>query len=268
MKNLYARYAVYSLRMGILGIITLTVIAYLTHIGFFSDYELLGIVGISTVFSFGGATYFKQTSAKLPEFTSMKTHTDFRLKEFNFQNDVSLVPRLYLVSHEGEQLYVIEPTLRKPIFRFFTVFNFVASGWTIPITYDVMSLDRSQIFSFTVKNEWKQFRITVLNERDETIAIYVQNWLKSVVKNKGTLYHSDQSIWREIASKNMSGDIDIRDDENRVTASYRFGIFPYTLNPAFQALSNNIHIKLGPQISMDERKTYLALFYFWLYGKR
>lgn len=65
----------------------------------------------------------------------------------------------------------------------------------------------------------------------------------------------------------MIGDIDIRDEQNRLTAPYRFGMFPNAMHPALQAISNNIHIKLGSHTSMDERKVYLAIFYFWLYDK-
>jgi len=130
-----------------------------------------------------------------------------------------------------------------------------------------MSLNHSRIFSFTVKNEWKQFRVTITDEQDEIIGVYFQPWLNSVFKNRGILFLDNQKLSRKIESKNMTGDIDIRDEDSRVTASYRFGIFPYALHPAFQAIPSNIHIKLGPHISTDERKIYLAIFYFWLYGK-
>jgi len=148
-----------------------------------------------------------------------------------------------------------------------TVFSLVSSGLIMPITYDVMSLNQTRIFSFTVKNEWKQFRVTTTDEQDEIIGVYYQPWLNSALKSKGVLYLDNLKLSRKIESKNMTADIDIRDEDSRVIASYRFGIFPYALHPAFQASSTNIHIKLGPHISTDERKIYLAIFYFWLYGK-
>ena len=267
MKNLYARYSTYSFRTGILATIAVPLIAFLTYIEFFSDLEPLVIVLLSAFFSFVSSIYFRGASEKLPE-TIQNTEThDFSLNEFNFQTDISFHSRLYLVSHEGEKLFVVEPTERKPISRSLTVFSLVSAGLILPITYDVMSLDRSRVFSFTVKNEWKQFRLTIKDNQDEVIGMYVQPWLNSVFKNKGVLYLDSLKLSRKIDSKNMTGDIDIRDEQNRLNASYRFGIFPYAMHPAFQAISHNIHIKLGSHTSMDERKVYLAIFYFWLYGK-
>jgi hypothetical protein len=267
-KNIYARSSIYSFRIGILAIITFLIVAYLTYIGYFPNFELLSIVGVSTVFSFGGSFYFKRVSEQLPALTSTRVNTDFSITEFNFQFDVSWYSRLFLVSHKGEQLFVIEPTKRKPISRVMTFSSFISSGISIPMTYDVMTLEQSRLFSFTVKNEWKQFRITIMDDQDAIIGVYLQPWFKSAMKNKGSLHHPNHDTWRQIEAKNMTGDIDIRDEENRMTASYRFGMFPYAMHPSFQASSNNIHIKLGPHISNDERKVYLAIFYFWLNGRR
>lgn len=266
MKNLYARYSTYAFRVGILAICALPIILYLTYINFI-DLEPIVVVGLSAVFSLGSSIYFKRVSQQLPEYTSALSNKDFSINEFNFQPDASLYSRMYLVSHEGQQQYVIEPTIRKPFSRYLTFFSIISSGWVIPITYDVMTLDRSRVFSFIVKNEWKQFRITILNEKDEVIAFYKQPWLKSALKNNGVLFLPFQDEWRIIEAKNISGDIDIRDNDNRLMASYRYGMFPYTLHPAFQALPINIHIKLGSHVLEDERKAYLAIFYFWLNGK-
>lgn len=265
MKILYIRISLYSFRIGLLALLFVPIVAYLTYIDIFLDLEPLFIVGIFAVFLLIGSFYFKNTGNKLPDFSTTISSKEFMVSEFNFQHDISWYSRLYLVSHEGEQLYVIEPTVKKLIPRYLTFFTLVSSGLLIPITYNVMTLDRTRIFSFTVKNEWKQFRVTILNEQDEQIATYVQPWGESALKNKGVIYHPNQSAWRNIEAKNMSGDIDIRDDDNLITASYRFGMFPYTLHPAFHAFSKNIHIKLGSHISNDERKVYLAIFYFWLY---
>ncbi|WP_019414203.1 hypothetical protein [Paenisporosarcina sp. TG20] len=268
MKNIYARSSTFFFRISIVSFIVLPIVTYLTYIDFFSNFEPLIFVGVSALFSSGTGFYLKQISEKLPEFTSINPGTAFLMNGFNFQQDVSWYSRLYLVSHEGEQLFVIEPTTKKPIARFLTVSSVISSGLIIPITYDVMTLNRSRLFSFTVKNEWKKFRVTIMDEQDNTIGVYLQPWLKSAMKNKGTLFYPNHDVWRQIEAKNMTGDIDIRDEESRITASYRFGMFPYALHPAFQAIPNNVHIKLGPHISTNERKVYLGIFYFWLQGYR
>ena len=152
MKNLYARYSTYAFRIGILAICTLPFIAYLTYINFIDIEPLVG-VGLSAEFSLGGSIYFKRVSRKLPEDTSPLSGKDFSINEFNFQPDATLYSRMYLVSHEGQQQYVIEPTIRKPLSRYLTYFSLISSGWVIPITYDVMTLDRSRVFSFIIKNE-------------------------------------------------------------------------------------------------------------------
>lgn len=266
MKNLYARYSTYAFRIGILAICTLPFIAYLTYINFIDIEPLVGVV-LSAAFSLGSSIYFKKVSEQLPEDSTNFSSKDFSINEFNFQPDASFYSRLYLVSNEGQQQYVIEPTTRKPLSRYLTFFSIISSGWVIPITYDVMTRDRSRVFSFIIKNEWKQFRITILNEKDEVIAFYKQPLLKSPLKNNGVLFLLHQDTWRIIKAKNISGDIDIHDNDNRLTASYRYGMFPYTLHPAFQALPINIHIKLGSHVLEDERKAYLAIFYFWLNGR-
>lgn len=267
MKNLYARYSTYSFWAGIVASIAVPLMAFLTYIEFFSDLQPLVYVLLSVFFSFGSSIYFKEASKKLVETIQHTEFHDFTLNEFNFQTDISFHSRLYLVSSEGEQLFVVEPTRQKPISRYLTVLSLVSSGLIIPITYDVMLLNRTKVFSFTVKNEWKQFRVTIKDEQDAIIGEYIQPWRTSTFKNKGVLYLDHMKLLREIETKNMSGDIDIRDENSRITASYRFGIFPYALHPSFQAIPSNIHIKLGPHISTDERKVYLAIFYFWLYGR-
>ena len=141
LKILYSRYSTHLFRLGVLATCGLPIVAYLTYIGIFLDFETLAIVVLSIIFSFSTATYFKKVSDDLPETTQDTNIADFDVNEFIFQTDVTWIPRLYLVSHEGERQFVVEPSGSKPMIRFLSGFSYLSSGNFFPITYDVLTLD-------------------------------------------------------------------------------------------------------------------------------
>ena len=51
-----------------------------------------------------------------------------------------------------------------------------------------------------------------------------------------------------------------------MTVSYRFGIFPYAMNPAFVSTAHHEHVRFGAHISSDEKLAYTMIFFLWLKG--
>ena len=98
----------------------------------------------------------------------------------------------------------------------------------------------------------------------QSYAQYIQQLSKSAMKNRGTLYHADGTVWRQLEAKNMTGDIDVQDEEGVRTASYRFGRFPYATYPAFQSTALHEYVGFGTHISSEEKLAYIMIFFFWL----
>ncbi len=185
--------------------------------------------------------------------------------ELNLKRVPSLLPKFVHVDHNGQPLFQIQPT--KGQFRrnllFFQLFE---KGMMFPVDYDVSTMDGNVLATFRIKNNVKEYALTLKKPDGTVIGRYIQQLSKSAVKNRGTLYHSDDSVWRQLEAKNMAGDIDVTDEEGNRTASYRYGLFPYATLPAFQSTAHHEHIRFGAQISTEEKLAYVMIFFFWLDG--
>ena len=112
----------------------------------------------------------------------------------------------------------IEPSKGR-LSKWLTFFELFQKGFFIPVHYDISDMDGQQIATFTIRNNLKRDELTLRKPDGTVICTYVQQLSKSALKNRGVLYHADGSVWRELEAKSIAGDIDVKDEEGRMTAS-------------------------------------------------
>ena len=264
MKEIYRKTSFVSFIGGV-GVTLFLVLYYLIFYDNFSDDSLIllesGVVAVSLLVA---GVYFKKASAKLEEIQVDSDIDLNKLYELNIQWVPSLYPTRYNVNADGKPLFKIEPSSRRPIARKLTFFSLFSNGFLFKVTYDVLDMEDGLLASFTSWTNGNRYVLTLFNANGVKIGYFEQQLTKSKLKNMGTLFHTDHSIWRELEAANMAGDIDIKGTDGEMTATYRYGRFPYALNPAFQAEALHSHIRFGSHISNDEKLAYTMIFFFWL----
>ena len=144
---------------------------------------------------------------------------------------------MYHVNSNGEPIFKIEPSKKRPFARKLTFIKFFSEGFIIPATYDMLTMNDEQLASFTIWNNGNRFVLTLYDVNGKKLG-YFEQWLtKSVLKNRGILFRKNDTVWRELEANNMAGDIDVRDEKEKLTATYRYGRFPYALKPSISGRS-------------------------------
>ncbi|GGA44828.1 hypothetical protein [Psychrobacillus lasiicapitis] len=264
MKHIYERTAKYTKLGSLLTLVIYVALVFIFKDIMWKDFETHFMLGFSVCMLLGTSYFFQHAAEKLPD--EKKTDSeyysvDFPVNELNFQNDVSIIPQSYLVSHTGERLYKITPTENEPIKRKLTAFAIFKSGMFFPITYDVKTMDGKLVSHFTIKNKLKFMRMKVYDHTKSPISTVIMPLAS--LKNRAVIFDVHNEKMHEMKAKSTYGDIDVNSFEGKRLATYRFGMFPYATHPAFEAQAMNIHVSLANDLSHIEKLTFTALFYYW-----
>ena len=268
MKEIYRKTSKVSFIGGI-GAAIFGIIFYIFgYEDFSSNGDILFEAGLFALIFIGAGFYFKNAHEKLSIETgstgeSMLNLAD--LNELNLQRVPALLLKMYNVDSNGSPLFKIEPTAEQ-LAKWLTFFELFQKGFIIPMHYEISDMDGQLIATFTIKNNVKRDELTLRTPNGTLLCTYIQHLSKSALKNRGVLYHADGSVWRELAAKSMAGDIDVKDEEGRMTASYRFGIFPHAMKPAFQSTAHHEYVRFGAHIASEEKLAYIMIFFLWLKG--
>ena len=241
---------------------------FIGYTSFMENGDVLVINGLIALFSIGAGFRFKSVHEKLVNETidiPVSTLNLENLDELILKRIPSFLLKMYNVDSDGNPLFVIEPS-RGRLSRWLTFFELFEKGFIIPVHYDISDMNGQQLATITIRNNVKRDELTLTKPDGTVMATYVQQLWKAKLKNRGVLYHADGSVWRELEAKAIAGDIDVKDDEGRMTARYRFGIFPYAMRPVFQSTAHHEHVQFGAHISSDEKLAYTMVFFLWLKG--
>lgn len=264
MKEIYRKSSIFGF-IGGTGMILFCILYYfIWYEGFSVNGNVLFEMGISGLAALGAGFYFKNAYEKMVDHAVDESEWDLEtIGELILKRVPSLLPKLYHVDHNGQPLFQIQPT-KSRICRGLLFFQPFEKGMMFPVQYDISSMDGLTLATFHIKNNVKQFTLTLKKPDGTVIGRYIQQLSKSAMKNRGTLYRADGTFWRKIEAKNMAGDIDVIDEEGNRAASYRYGLFPYATLPAFQSTAHHEYVRFGAQISSKEKLAYVMIFFFWL----
>ncbi|CAM3271691.1 hypothetical protein FITA111629_13940 [Filibacter tadaridae] len=268
MKEVYKKTSIASFAFGIALAIFIVSYYFLFYKRFSEDREILLTTGLLIFFSLIAGFHYKRAYEKLKN--KMIEHDTGvldleNLHELNLQRIPSFLLKMVNVDSSGNPVFKIEPS-KGQLSKWLTFFELFEKGFFIPVTYLIKDMNDRQIAIVGTLNTLKRAELSLSKPNGELIATFIQQTSKSILKNRGTLYNADGTIWRELVAKSMAGDIDVKDAEGMITASYRFGIFPYALHPAFQATADHEHVHFGTHISPEEKLAYTMIFFFWLKG--
>ena len=233
MKEIYRKTSIFGF-IGGTGLILFCILYYfIWYEGFSVNGDVLFELGLVGVFALGSGFYFKHAYEKMVDHEVIESEFELEnIGELILKRVPSMLPKLYHVDHNGQPMFQIQPTKERFTNRllFFSSFE---KGMVFPVEYDISSMDGLPLATFHIKNNVKQFTLTLKKPDGTVVGQYIQQLSKSAMKNRGTLYHADGTVWRQLEAKNMTGDIDVQDEEGLRTATYRFGRFPYATYPAF-----------------------------------
>lgn len=264
MREIYRKTSIFGF-VGGTGLILFCILYYfIWYKGFSVNGDVLFELGLWGVFAIGAGFYFNQAYEKMADQKVIESEWDMEsVGELILKRVPSLLPKFYHVDQNGQPLFQIQPTNGRFGSRLLFISSF-EKGPVFPVSYDISSMDGHPIATFHIKNNVKQFTLTLKKPDGTHVARYIQQLSKSAMKNRGTLYHTDGTVWRQLEAKNMAGDIDVTDEEGRRTASYRYGLFPYAAYPAFQRTAHHEYVGFGEHVSVEEKLAYLMIFFFWL----
>lgn len=264
MKHIYERTAKYAKIASITVLIVYVAVILSFRETLLTDWELHISIGWTLLICFSLAFLFQQAANKLPAEQNTvveQASSGFTLKELNFQSDISIIPRSFLVSSTGERLYSISPTVEQPVVRRLNAFPLIRKGMIIPVTYDVLTMDGQLVSKFTMANKLKYMEIQVFDHHQVHLSTAVLPVFS--VKNRALVFDPNREKTHQMEAKSVYGDIDVNDFNGKRLATYRFGMFPYATHPAFELQGNNVHVSFAEGLSNVEKLTFTALFYYW-----
>ncbi|QFG00909.1 hypothetical protein PB01_20100 [Psychrobacillus glaciei] len=264
MKYIYERTAKYSKLGALFSLIIYTAIIFIFRDIIWKDFETHFIIGFIIFMLYGISFYFQNAAEKLPneqKVDSQLYSIEFPFKELNFQRDVSLIPRSYLISSTGERLYKIEPSKEHSISRLLTACAIFKRGLFFSITYNLKTMDENIVCQFTIKNKIKFMQLKIYENTKSHISTVVLPLFS--IKNRAVFFNANNEKILQVEAKSMYGDIDVDDINGKRLATYRFGISPYATHPAFEVQAMNVHVKLAQDLTHAEKLTFAALFYYW-----
>lgn len=264
MKEIYRKTSIIGFIGGIGLILFFFLYYFIWYEGFSVNGDVLFEIGIGGLAALGAGFYFKHAYEKMVDHEVIESKWDLEsVGELILKRVPSVLPKLYHVDQNGQPLFQIQPTKGRfgNGLLFFSLFE---KGMVVPVEYDISSMDGRPLATFHIKNNVKQFTLTLKKPDGTVIGRYIQQLSKSAIKNRGTLYHADGTVWRQLDAENMAGDIDVTDEEGIRTASYRYGRFPYAAHPVFQSTAHHEYVGFGTHISTEEKLAYIMIFYFWL----
>ena len=238
MKEIYRKTSIFSFIGGGIATIYCIVFYFVWFESFLLNGETIVVSAITAISLLISGLFFNNAQQNLRDETIAELESEVQFENINeliIQSIPSFYPTMHNVNAEGVSLFQIIPSKRRPFARKLTAIKFLSEGFIVPATYDILDMKDELLASFTMWNNGNRFLLT-LHSRDGKRIGYFEQWLtKSVLKSRGTLFRENDRVWRDLAANNMAGDIDVVDDNGKMTAQYRFGRFPYALHPAFEA---------------------------------
>lgn len=266
-KEIYRKTSIVSFISGVGGILFCVFYYFFLYESFADDGEFFIQFGTGAIFAIGGGFYFRSAYEKLEDHREEVSELNVdNIHELNIQWVPSPFRKMYNVNSDGEPLMKIEQSKGHMLTKWLLFFDVFANGFLIPTTYNITDMDGKLFGIIEMKTNVKRHKLTLKRPDGKVIGYFIQDFLKSAIKNKGVLYYANDTVWRELNAKNISGDLDVKDEEGLITASYRYGMFPHALNKAFESTSLNHHVRLSSHISKDEKLAYSMIFFLWLRG--
>lgn len=266
MKEIYKKTSLFSFVGGI-GMMIFSIFHYFyIYEGFRINGDVLFESSLLAFVFIGAGFYFRGAYAKLAEVDFEGNEITFdieNMQELNIQRVPSLLPKVYSVDADGNPLLKIEPS-KEHMSRWLMFFKVFECGFLFPVHYDISTIDGERFATIKIRDNVKKFVLSLRKPDGTLMGYYIQKLSKSAFKNRGILYHADGTVWRELEAKSLAGDIDVKDEEGLMTASYRFGIFPYAMRPAFQSTAYHKHVRFGTHVSSEEKLAYMMIFFYWL----
>ena len=264
MKHIYEKTAKYTKFGSILLAGIYIVLLLVFRDGMWKDFENHLAIGFTLFFLYGSSFFFQHASEKLPDEKKIDSNyysADFPIQELNFQRDVSLIPQTYLVSGTGERLYMVTPIEEQPFRRKLSILNMFRLGMFFPITYQLITMDKKVVSTFSIYNKLKYRQIKVYDHNSLHITSIVMPPMS--LKNRAIIFDANNEKLLQMEANSMYGDIDVNDLNSNWLATYRFGIFPYATHPAFEVQAVNVHVSLAHNLTHTQKLTLTALFYYW-----
>ncbi|WP_058308105.1 hypothetical protein [Gracilibacillus massiliensis] len=127
----------------------------------------------------------------------------------------------------------------------------------LPTTMGFYTHDEELLFYFKRKG-LKVTRLFIYDHNNHFLGSYVQNDFKNVINTKGKLFDEEDKLLLKIKVSGMSGDFDLRDDNNHRWAYFYNGKFPHEYTDVFKELNNDM-VEISKELTVEKKILLLAI---------
>jgi len=173
------------------------------------------------------------------------------------KKDVSFTPRLLLFEKNGNFIGMVKP-LDIPWWMYPFQFFHDALLEFLPLTYGFISYDGEILFTFRKKGWLKKTKLTIFNQEEKEIGLYIQEELKSLFQIKGELFNEKDEHILSIKASGFSGSFSWNDREGNQWAYFYNGKFPHEYTNIFRDIQNDI-VALSDELSKQDKVRLLSV---------
>lgn len=218
------------------------------------------------IFAIGMSPYFyirsKEKQAKwLAEAADLEGRSMLDEYEWIFEWGGSSAGAMTILDKDGEYIgaykIVNQPIIKKLISAAFagleTYFSFTAG---------IFTSHNEPAVAFQKRKEEGSTVLEIRDHIGRTAGYFKKE--RKLTKINGSIYTADDELLCEVKAKSMVGDFDISTQDGRFFVSYRHGYFDYAMKPQFQNSTALDLVKVGDQLSEDEKTLAAAVVCYWM----
>ncbi|SHM40260.1 hypothetical protein [Gracilibacillus kekensis] len=172
------------------------------------------------------------------------------------KNDARVLPQLLFIEKQGNYVGTLKtiylPWWYYPVAAFSNVMLSL-----LPVTMGFYTHDGELLFYFKRKGV-KVTRLFIYDHNNHFLGSYVQNDFKNVINTKGKLFDEEDKLLLKIKVSGMSGDFDLRDDNNHRWAYFYNGKFPHEYTHVFNELNNDM-VEISKELTIEEKMLLLSI---------
>ncbi|MFB1081959.1 hypothetical protein [Jeotgalibacillus sp. JSM ZJ347] len=116
--------------------------------------------------------------------------------------------------------------------------------------------------AFQKRKEGGRNVLEIRNHSGETVGFYKQE--RSLKKIFGGIYTANGELLCDVQTTSLSGDFNLKTTDGRFFASYMHGYFDYAMKPQFQKSTALDLVKVGDQLSENEKTLAAAVVCYWM----
>ncbi|WP_404405633.1 hypothetical protein [Jeotgalibacillus malaysiensis] len=218
------------------------------------------------VFAIGMSPYFyirsKEKQAKwLAKAADLEGRSLLDEDEWIFEWSGSSAGAMTIINKDGEYLGAYK-IVNLPLIKKLMSAAFAGLEAYFSFTAGIFTSHNEPAVAFQKRKEDGNVVLEIRNHKGETAGFFKEE--RKLTRTNGSIYTADGELLCEVKTKSMAGDFDVSTQDGRFFASYRHGYFDYAIKPQFQKSTALDLVKVGGQLSENEKTLAAAVVCYWM----